>query len=343
MPPRLRTFRRHSPSERVATLLLRRQPLLWPSLPYINQHATSFSTTAANRFAAGREPTHYEVLNVPVTATAAEIKKSDSPFPCFLSLVTNAMRIHADFLPMSRKRQFYALSLAHHPDRNQSDPNASARFATISSAYQVLGNGAQRARYDRDNGIHVNQNTHSTASPGQHPMGSHGSHKGSYMGSRPASGLSARRGPFRGPPPSFYAHGGYGAKGARPGPQDASSSSGGDGTHTMGGTGGPQPTEEDPTSFIHHNPVPHFNARGHYRTQTAEDVRRRQRRSRERRAVDPDIAGAAAVGDGGSLVARFIVVSGILLGAAALGGLFHNRPENTPTARRIKSSRKKDD
>lgn len=59
--------------------------------------------------------------------------------------------------------------------------------------------------------------------------------------------------------------------------------------------------------------------------------------------MGPDIAGAAAVGDGGSLVMRFILVSGILLGAAALGGFFHNRPENSPTGRRMKSSKKSED
>ncbi|RAL05783.1 DnaJ domain protein, partial [Aspergillus ibericus CBS 121593] len=254
---------------------------------YTTTHRSPFSTSHTHH-AAAREPTYYEILDVPPTASQSEIKK-----------------------------QFYTLSLKHHPDRNRNDPNASTRFARISSAYNILSNASKRSIYDRDHNIHTHSSTHSTANPGQHPMGSYSSYsanlhtKGaSYAGSRPASGLSKRRGAFRGPPPSFYAHGGYGAS-RRPG--QGAAGGGGDG----GGSGGEKGKEDDPTSFIHRNTVYHFNARGHYRTQTREDERRQERKSKE--------AGASInekyIGSPGALAMRFAVVCGILMGAGAMTGL----------------------
>ncbi|KAL4878573.1 DnaJ domain-containing protein [Aspergillus karnatakaensis] len=264
---------------------------------YGHTHKSFFSTSRSHSLASAREPTYYEVLDVPITATPAEIKK-----------------------------QFYALSLRHHPDRNRDDPSASSRFAKISSAYQTLGNSTKRATYDRDHGIHAftSSSTHSTANPGQHPMGSyssyssHGSGGASYFGSRPASGLSKRRGTFRGPPPSFYAHGGYGnRKGSRDGFAGAGAGfAGGAGAGAAGGAGSRSAKDDDPTSFIDRNPVSHFNARGHYRTQTAEDARRQDRKSRETR-VDIN---EQFIGNRGDFIFRFIVVSGMLAGVVALSG-----------------------
>ncbi|KAI9371561.1 DnaJ domain-containing protein [Aspergillus egyptiacus] len=244
--------------------------------------------TQARSYASSREPTLYEILDVPVTATPSEIKK-----------------------------KFYSLSLRHHPDRNRSDPNASGRFAKISSAYHVLSNAAKRAAYDRDNGIHssTSTSTHSTANPGQHPMGSHSSHSSygaSYFGSRPASGLSKRRGPFRGPPPSFYAHGGYGSHVNKRAPPNSSTSAGG--RAGSSGAAGGAAGHDDPTSFIHRNPVSHFNARGHYRTQSAEDMRRKERQSRQSAGDIND----QYIGSRGDFIVRFVAVSGILVGAVAL-------------------------
>ncbi|KAL4906452.1 hypothetical protein BDW74DRAFT_176774 [Aspergillus multicolor] len=250
-----------------------------------NQKA-AFSTTRPQYLASSREPTLYEVLDVPVTATPAEIKK-----------------------------KFYALSLAHHPDRNPNDPSASGRFAKISSAYQTLSNSTKRATYDRDHGIHsyTSQSTHSTATPGQHPMGSHSSHGASYFGSRPASGLSKRRGTFKGPPPSFYAHGGYGNNKGRRAPSGAGGyySSGG----SAGAAGGAGAKEDDPTGFIDRNNISHFNARGHYRTQTAEDARRQERKSRSNADINEQY-----IGSRGDFALRFIAVSSILVGAGAITG-----------------------
>ncbi|PLB54410.1 DnaJ domain protein [Aspergillus steynii IBT 23096] len=273
--------------------------------------AATFSTTASFRYAAHREPNYYDILGVPVTASGAEIKK-----------------------------QFYSLSLRHHPDRNRDDPTASERFARISSAYNVLGNHTKRATYDRDHGILAHHmSTHSTAAPGQHPMGSYSSHSAnlhntgaSYAGSRPASGLSKRRGPFRGPPPSFYAHGGYGNRKPPPGAGFGAAGAGGAGAGA-GASG--RVHEDDPTSFIDRNPVYHFNARGHHRTQTAEDVRRQQRRSREMGSATTD----QYIGTSGDFAMRFIVVCGMLVVTAGLAGITRSSAEKgsrvgKPIARR---------
>lgn len=148
---------------------------------------------------------------------------------------------------------------------------------------------------------------------------------GSYAGSRPASGLSKRRGTFQGPPPSFYAHGGYGARGSRPGAGAAYTGTGGSETGSNGSK--TAPTEEDPSSFIHNNPVWHFNAKGHFKTQAAEDARREQRRS-HRRQSDQEIRDTA-VGSSGSLILRFMIVSGILVSVASLGGILRYNRQTT--------------
>ncbi|KAL3481596.1 DnaJ domain-containing protein [Aspergillus californicus] len=272
---------------------------------YGHTRKARFSTTHSRYYAASREPTLYEILDVPVTASQSEIKK-----------------------------KFYSLSLIHHPDRNRSDPSASSRFSNISSAYQILNNAAKRASYDRETGIHATSaSTHSTASPGQNPMGSHSSHA-SYYGSRPASGLSKRRGTFRGPPPSFYAHGGYGNRRAPSGSESSSSVGGRGGMGSSSGAAGGAGSDDDPTSFIDRNRLSYFNARGHYRTQTAEDVRRQQRRARQSRE---DI-NEQFLGSRGDHIVRFVAVFSILVSAGTLTGLFR-WPSNTEKPTRSSSTK----
>lgn len=62
----------------------------------------------------------YELLGVPATATAAQIKTA-----------------------------YYEQSFRYHPDRNAGSAAAAARFAAVSEAYRVLGSAALRRKYDR--------------------------------------------------------------------------------------------------------------------------------------------------------------------------------------------------
>jgi DnaJ-class molecular chaperone len=47
------------------------------------------------------------------------------------------------------KSAYRRLAKAHHPDQNQSDPKAQAKFAEISAAYDFLSNSEKRGQYDR--------------------------------------------------------------------------------------------------------------------------------------------------------------------------------------------------
>ncbi|KAI7786478.1 hypothetical protein LA080_003722 [Diaporthe eres] len=116
--------------------------------------------------------------------------------------------------PKDIKRSFYHLSKTHHPDHNRDDPLASKRFMRISEAYSVLSHTERRAKYDRDVlRLHDQRADAGPGSPQHHRGGSYSST--GPAGGRPASGLSRRRGTFRGPPPSFYRSGGWGAHGAK--------------------------------------------------------------------------------------------------------------------------------
>ncbi|XP_074413236.1 dnaJ homolog subfamily C member 30, mitochondrial [Zonotrichia albicollis] len=78
---------------------------------------------AAHTAGAGAPRPHrdlYEVLGVPSTATAAQIKTA-----------------------------YYQQSFRFHPDRNAGSAAAAARFAAVSEAYRVLGSAALRRKYDR--------------------------------------------------------------------------------------------------------------------------------------------------------------------------------------------------
>ncbi|CAG8282073.1 unnamed protein product [Penicillium olsonii] len=241
-------------------------------------------TFTSTRATFAREQNFYEILDLPTSASAAEIKK-----------------------------QFYALSMRHHPDRNRTDPNAGQRFARISAAYNVLGNASKRAVYDRDHGFHQ---VHASAAPGHthaHPMGSHSS----YAGSRPASGLSKRRSAFHGPPPSFYEQGGYGATGRR-GDGFAAGKTGP--TKDAGSSPGPRSDPEDWEGFIRRNPLHHFNARGHFRTQAAEDRRRRERAGASRASVsDAEWAEPPSAVHGVSFARFWFSLGGLVLAGASAG------------------------
>jgi DnaJ-class molecular chaperone len=65
-----------------------------------------------------RDP--YVVLEVPRSASEADIKKA-----------------------------YRKLAKSYHPDRNKSDPKAKDKFAELNSAYEILGDAAKRAQFDR--------------------------------------------------------------------------------------------------------------------------------------------------------------------------------------------------
>src|SRR2546430_3171065 len=46
------------------------------------------------------------------------------------------------------KRAYRKLALQYHPDRNDGDPQAEARFKEINEAYEVLSDQSKRQRYD---------------------------------------------------------------------------------------------------------------------------------------------------------------------------------------------------
>ncbi|KIW05293.1 uncharacterized protein PV09_03820 [Verruconis gallopava] len=234
-------------------------------------------------------PNHYATLDLPVSATAAEIKK-----------------------------QFYALSKKFHPDVNR-DPSASERFVAISEAYHVLGSPDKKGKYDRDL-----QRAHAT-----HHATRHGSHHSSSMrsgpaGGRPASGLSKRRSHFRGPPPSFYTQGGYGTQdGRRRRAQheaDAWSqrrSASGDPNHPGGlgsapdyqGTGGFSPGNE--SGYYPDPNLPYFDKESHRRTHEGLDARRERMDGGNTGHRDP-------YAQQNSLITNFLVVSAVVATATML-------------------------
>ncbi|KLU86556.1 DnaJ domain-containing protein [Magnaporthiopsis poae ATCC 64411] len=207
---------------------------------------------------------HYEILNVRPDASAAEIKKS-----------------------------FYALSKAHHPDHNPSDPTAaSERFMRISAAYTVLSSPDRRAAYDRDV-MHLRHHHHHRA---PHHRGASYSSTGP-AGGRPASGLSRRRSTFTGPPPSFYRNGGWGTHHAkRSAAHEESTGGGGIG----GGTGG-----MGPSHGYWNQEVPHFDADAHERTH--------RRMERRRRAVGPDGFRPSLASEPGVMASFFIVSAALFV------------------------------
>ena len=198
---------------------------------------------------------------------------------------------------LTQGRQFYSLSKTHHPDHNPNDPQASERFVKISEAYAVLGSPQKRERYDRD--VHNAQG----ASPFNAPRGSHSS-SSTPFGSRPASGLSRRRTQFKGPPPSFYRSGGWGAQSSKRQAQAEASGSAGAGQPGGGGFG-PGQGQADFN-------VPHFDHERHYRTQEQQDQRRRRRMEKE----------SVGFTEGGSVLFQFLLITAVITSAFSITSLF---------------------
>lgn len=229
-------------------------------------HSALFHTTSSWK---SESASYYETLGIDPSASAGDIKK-----------------------------QFYSLSKTHHPDHNPNDPQASERFVKISEAYAVLGSPQKRERYDQDiQGLQ-------RASRSNAPRGSHSS-SSTPFGSRPASGLSRRRTQFRGPPPSFYRSGGWGAQGSKRQAQAEASGSAGTGESRGGGFGPGQ----GQAGF---NNVPHFDQEGHNRTQEQQDRRRRRRMEEE----------SVGFAEGGSVLFQFLLITAVVTFAFSIPTLF---------------------
>jgi len=140
------------------------------------------------------------------------------------------------------------------------------------------------------------------------------------VGSRPASGLSKRRTVFRGPPPSFYAQGGYGA--ARRGRGEKGEKG------FAPGYRAPEYEDDDDGE------TPHWNRAGHFKTHEGlgsrrEDAKRRRRRADRWADVEADEAR-------GSLLLNFIVVGGVVGMIAAVPTWWIAREEGKKAAATIK-------
>ncbi|KAK0627020.1 hypothetical protein B0T14DRAFT_511559 [Immersiella caudata] len=215
----------------------------------------------------------------------------------------DVLKVTPDATPSEIKRSYFALSKTHHPDHNRSDPHASRRFMRISEAYSILGHAEKRARYDRD----VLRRPHAVPHRG-HPKGSYHSSQ-SQAGGRPASGLSRRRGPFQGPPPSFFRSGGWGSYSEKRRAAHEETT----GTGSYGAKEGPGPQAggmgpgQNPyrSRADRYNDVPHFDREAHERTHRRQQERREQR-ARAAKGLDPFGTESASVAD-------FFIVAGIVV------------------------------
>lgn len=190
---------------------------------------------------------------------------------------------------------------------NPEDPDAGQRFSEISEAYATLGNDDKRRRYDRD--------VMPRFSRAGSRAGSRSARSGSYAGSRPATGLSKRRGTFRGPPPSFYSRAASNPEEHAQREQEA---------YHAGFGGAGAAGSFDPRTYASPGAWdPTFNPTPVYKTQTAEDARRNHRRAAEMAAAQ------AYAEEEGAFWSRFLVVCGIVAFAVSVGTAV-NRMSATP-------------
>ncbi len=101
--------------------------------------------------------------------------------------------VDRDVSPEELKRVYRQLARQYHPDANDGDPQAEARFKEISQAYEILSDPERRANYDRFG---------SDAGPGAGPFGA-GSVQDIFDmffgGMGGMGGMGGRRGPQPGP------------------------------------------------------------------------------------------------------------------------------------------------
>ena len=66
------------------------------------------------------------------------------------------------------KKAYRKLAKAYHPDRNKNDPKAKDKFAEVNAAYEIVGDAAKRAQFDRGE-IDAEASRASRASKGSAP------------------------------------------------------------------------------------------------------------------------------------------------------------------------------
>ncbi|KAF2233921.1 DnaJ-domain-containing protein, partial [Viridothelium virens] len=277
--------------------------------------------------------------------SSARVHQNDNPPNHYETL-----DLSPDASPSDIKKQFYTLSKRHHPDLHPHDPDASPRFVAITTAYTTLSDPTSRRRYDAS----LFPASSSSSAAGRTGSFSSASANSSPAGGRPASGLSKRRGTFRGPPPSFYRSGGWGAASAKrranagfrheeggsdsgsAGSSASSSAAGGDAAgggytgSTEGGTYTGASGAFGAGSFSGFagggggsggavdDEVPHFDRAGHFRTQQKVEGHRNRRGPVD--AWGNEIGGVG--GGSGSLLMSFVVLTGVVAGCVMIPNLF---------------------
>lgn len=143
------------------------------------------------------------------------------------------------------------------------------------------------------------------------------------FGGRPASGLSRRRGQFRGPPPSFYRSGGWGQYSDKRSEHasKASHSHEAQGTAQSGPAGGTAGTGPGGFTTGYGSDVPHFDNRAHQQTQN--NIERSRHKARRKR--DTRFDGVEEEASGGSTMTSFLWISGLLAGMFGLSGVLATR------------------
>jgi hypothetical protein len=178
---------------------------------------------------------------------------------------------------------------------------------------EELHASSRRSRWGRSNGY----------GEGAHPQGSYSS---ASFGARPASGLNKKRSTFRGPPPSFYNAGGYGAQSSKRNeyahhqhPHANPEAAAGAETGQEGGFGpgfGPGQTGQG-------SHVPHFDDMRHKQTHDhVNEYIYARRRSRRRNDIPEEM-------DRGGMLINFLLVSGAVGMIGLSAKLMSDRSDGT--------------
>lgn len=137
MPPRLTTPRRLSPSA-IYTNNLKTRLRSRDASPIFS---SAFFSTTTRYHARSHEPTYYEILNVPVTATAAEIKKyTPNPIPSTLySMLTQLLlRIDNSTPSPSNTTQTATAPIPKQPNTSPQSHPPTTSSATATNAHATI-------------------------------------------------------------------------------------------------------------------------------------------------------------------------------------------------------------